>query len=281
MEAVEDILIILGICVLLIIYAWLTKNISRNEYKKHLKLCLNAFAGELRPFLIRSKEKAINSLILDYLENQTNKKLLLIVDHLRNKYTISRYSSTTISANVMKRLIIEIMEEQLQLKYNNGIYFDKETFDNLENEAPFVKNFCLIARVNEDEFYTDACIGFFDFNLNSMILNGLNIFLYNVTRRNIQNYDDLIIPPTVIILFKSAYVRYNFDFSHINFDRFITLYNGQNYSLLSLILNIPRTFRFDYELRTGDVLRRKGTSTGFFSKYSYNFLSLMVLKAKD
>lgn len=280
---IEFVLPIISVLLLILscLYLWLTRNFSRNEVKNHLKLCLDSFIDDLKLYLIKTEGNTINNLILDYLEDKSTEKLMLVVDYLRNKHAMSRYSSLTQPAKVMKTLVIEIMEEQLKSNYDNGFYLSKETFDNLEKEAPFVKNFCLIARMNEERYYTDVCEGMFTGYLNSMILYSFDNLLRKVTKGTTLNYDDLIFPPTVVVLFSKAHVKYNFDLRTSNLDRFITLYNGKNYGLGSIVLNISKLFRFGYVLRTGAELKRKGTSSGFFTVYTNSFLSFMVLKSND
>ncbi|RVD92349.1 hypothetical protein TUBRATIS_11530 [Tubulinosema ratisbonensis] len=261
------------------LYLYLTKELTKKEVKNFLKLSLGSFDNELIKYLVNKEENLFNQLVINYLSNKSDELLEKLAEYLRNKHYMSRSSSFTRPALVIRALIIEIVFEQIKVNYDHGFVFDNQVFQNLEKNAPFVKRYCVIAKTNDNNYFTNVCAGSFDININQMILSGFNQFVEKVTKNGISNFDNIFFPDIAIVVFKRSNLKYNVDLKYCNYVRFMTLYNGEVYSLNNLLVKIPKFIAFDYELRSGEKVAIEGNFSKYFVKYSNSYLAFITLKS--
>ncbi|RVD91929.1 hypothetical protein TUBRATIS_15920 [Tubulinosema ratisbonensis] len=261
--------------IIAIIYLYLFRRLSKKVIKKNIKICLEIFSKDLKNSLITKDENKVNCLLREYLINNSESSLDRLADHLRKKYHISYYSSLTVQAVVMKFLMIEIINEQLELIYNNGYIFTKNEFDNLEKVAPLVKNYCVIVEMEDKSYFTNVLKSTNNLSLQHMIQSSLNPMIELICKNDIRDYDKFFFPKNVVILMSKGNPKYYIDFRNVNIHNVYTMVDGNYYGIKGIVLNIHGFFGtkcLAMNAEEFDTFKETGSY-----KYGIDFLALLVL----
>lgn len=109
-----------------IIFIFTYKNYYKRKYQEILKLVIQSLGDDLFSCLVPKEANTLNTLLYNYLkscdEDDYKKMLVYFIEKTRKYFS---YNLTTPSF-IMKVLMLELMSEQLNLKYSNGFVFDKK-----------------------------------------------------------------------------------------------------------------------------------------------------------
>ncbi|RVD93384.1 hypothetical protein TUBRATIS_000860 [Tubulinosema ratisbonensis] len=261
---------------IIIIYMYLTRKFSKSVIKKNIKICLKILSKDLKKSLITKEENKFNCLLKDYLDNNSESSLSKLADHLSKKYHMSYFSSLTVQSVVMKFLMIEIINEQSELIYNNGYIFTKNEFINLEKVSPFVKNYCVIVEMDDHFYYTNFLMSSTNISLGDMIESSFSQMVELICKNDIRDYDKIIFPKNVVILISDTGLKYYIDFRNVDIHNIYTMMDGNYYGIKGIVLNIHNFFRNKcLAMDTEEFDRFK--ETGSYKKYATDFMGLLVL----
>ncbi|RVD91930.1 hypothetical protein TUBRATIS_15940 [Tubulinosema ratisbonensis] len=258
-----------------IIYLYLTRRLCQKVIKKNIKICLKIFSKDLKNSLIIKEENKINCLLKDYLISNSESSLGELADYLSKKYHMSYHSSLTLQSVVMKFLMIEIINEQLELIYNNGYIFTKNEFDNLKKWHHLL-NYCVIVEMDDKSYFTNVLKSTNNFSFENMIESSLYPMVKLICKNDIRDYDKIIFPKNVIILMSKGNLEYYIDFRNVDIHNVYTMVDGNYYGIKGIVLNIHKLFGDEcLAMDTEEFDRFK--ETGSYRNHAHDFMALLVL----
>lgn len=155
--------------------------------------------------------------------------------------------------------------------------FDQETFDNLEKIAPFVKNYCIISKISENNYYSNLIIRNLLDKDPDLIIPAFSEIKQKVTIDKVIHYDKLIFPKHVVILYTKNFDTYSVDLRGWNLDELIILGDGNTYSLEYAIMRFSKS-RFSIKTQVkSNIEIEEHISDLHFTKQRYDFVSVLVL----
>ncbi|KCZ75819.1 hypothetical protein H311_03194, partial [Anncaliia algerae PRA109] len=200
--------------ILFVLYKYMRRKLSYNEISTYLKECILCLGKDLKQSLIAKKENKFNTMLLNYLYDDSKESLYSMAVYLKERHDISRYSSLTQAGVVMRALFREIIAEQLETNYNKGFTFSEKKFENISLNAPFLRKYCMIVRKNDGTYFTDILKCDAISTMQDIIKNGIYYHSYLYLHQK-YNLDDLIFPENIVSLMNKRSQRYVIYFSNL------------------------------------------------------------------
>lgn len=272
-QSITFAIIFVILLLLFILYIYITRRLSYSAVKMYLTECIGSLGNELVNSLVESNDLNFNKNLIIYLRTKDTKTYDFLIDHLFSKYSLSKYSSLTHPAIVMRALLQEIISEQLNAKYEKGFFFSQDTFDNIKTNAPFLARYCLIAKMKDDLYFTDILKFYPNANINQVVRMSYNNFIEIVSIDKEIHYENLFFPEKLVILADRSINKYIFNFNCLSDFNFI-LHDGNTFTIRSLILKKINFFSSSYKMIGGN---RIGTFDLDIIKYDHSVMSKSFL----
>ncbi|KCZ76840.1 hypothetical protein H311_02156 [Anncaliia algerae PRA109] len=268
--------------ILLLIILYLNRALPFKKVKKYLLLNIDALGNELSEKLFCEETKSLNFMLYQYLIRNDKDYLTKAVNYLRSRQYMSRYSSLTSPAVVMRALMKELIYEQLDIEYKSGFIFGSEIYEKIDTKAPFVKHYCVITKINEDRYYTDILVSSPLYDYDSTIRSGLDMHVILATKEGSFNSENINIPKKIVSLISmNRSFKYSIRFSDLNQMR-VVLYNGKPYQASSMIMHDVGFFSSHFKNFGGPYLDENDLQKIKKLTFPSNFyLSVVVSKEEE